>query len=112
MRETGIGWTGKPALVVNGETALAECVVVFIVGIVFGAGKICMLLPGRMVFGRIELVEPWYHRSLLYVLEAIAQDPNQHLRYESRAKALVRNAGVGVLLLRGYWGGTYECEYT
>jgi hypothetical protein len=60
----------------------------------------------------IELVEPWYHRSLLYVLEAIAQDLNQDRRYEYRAEVLVRNAGVGVLLLRRCWVGIYECEYT
>jgi hypothetical protein len=87
VRETGIGWTGKAALVVNGEAALEECVVVFIVGLLSGLARYVCFWPGRMVFGGIELVEPWYHRSLLYVLEAIAQDPNQHLRYESRAKS-------------------------
>tara|TARA_R110002003_G_scaffold48_14_gene4026 strand:+ start:9849 stop:10073 length:225 start_codon:yes stop_codon:yes gene_type:complete len=49
MRETGIGWTGKPALVVNGEAALAECVVVFIVGLLSGLAD--MYVSGR---------EGWY----------------------------------------------------
>jgi hypothetical protein len=112
VRETGIGWTGKAALVVNGEAALEDCIVVFIVGIVFGAGRyVCFCREGWYLAGS-SLSSPGIIVHFYTYSKPSRKIQPKIFVMNTRAKALVRNAGVEGLLLRGYWGGTYECEYT